>query len=71
MSGLNKRHPGFYPSDLQLCQRVFNQVCSERKLDPMSPEPDVQRLAATVFSLFENGCSDEAELLESFRQFRQ
>jgi len=71
MSSLGKRHSGFYPSDLQLCQRVFNQVCSERKLDPRSPEPAVQRLAATVFSLFEHGYSDEAELLESFRQFRQ
>lgn len=71
MSSLNKRHPGFYPSDLKLCQRVFDQVCSERKLDPKSPEPDVQRLAATVFSLFENGCSNETELLESFRRTRQ
>ncbi|WP_095091196.1 hypothetical protein [Mesorhizobium sophorae] len=71
MSSLNKRHPGFYPSDLKLCQRVFDQVCSERKLDPRSSEPDVQRLAATVFSLFENGCSNETELLESFRRTRQ
>jgi hypothetical protein len=71
MSSLNKRHPGFYPSDLELCQRVFNQVCAERKLDPVSLEPDVQRLAATVVSLFENGCSDETKLLESFRLARQ
>ena len=71
MSSLNKRHPGFYPFDLKLCQRVFDQVCSERKLDPKSSEPDVQRLAATVFSLFENGCSNETELLESFRRTRQ
>lgn len=71
MSSLYKRHPGFYPADLRLCQRVFDQVCSERKLDPMSLEPDVQRLAATVVSLFENGCSNETELLESFRQVRQ
>ncbi|MER9296704.1 hypothetical protein NKI38_09420 [Mesorhizobium sp. M0621] len=71
MSSPNKRHPGFYPSDLQLCQRVFDQVCSERKLNPMSVEPDVQRLAATVFSLFENGCRNESELLESFRRTRQ
>ncbi|WP_164771723.1 MULTISPECIES: hypothetical protein [Mesorhizobium] len=71
MSSLNKRNPGFHPSDLQLCQRVFDRVCSERKLDPKSSEPDVQRLAATVFSLFENGYSNEAELLDSFRRPRQ
>ena len=71
MSGRHKSNSVFYPSDLQLCQRVFDQVCSERKLDPGSLEPDVQRLAATVFTLFENGCSNEAELLASFRRVRQ
>ncbi|WP_292186083.1 hypothetical protein [Mesorhizobium sp.] len=71
MSSLHKRNSGFHPSDLQLCQRVFDQVCSERKLDRMSAEPDVQRLAATVFSLFQNGCRNESELLESFRRTRQ
>ena len=70
MSSLNKRHPCFYPSDLQLCQRVFDQICCERKLDRMSLEPNVQQLAATVFWLFENGCSNESELLESFRRLR-
>lgn len=71
MSSLHKRNSGFQPSDLQLCQRVFDQVCSERKLNRMSIEPDVQQLAATVFSLFENGCRNEGELLESFRRTRQ
>ncbi|RUW63373.1 hypothetical protein [Mesorhizobium sp. M7A.F.Ca.US.008.03.1.1] len=71
MSGLHKRNPGFHPSDLQLCQRVFDRVCLERKLDRMSGESDVQRLAATVFSLFQNGCRNEGELLESFRRTRQ
>ncbi|MER8375537.1 hypothetical protein [Mesorhizobium sp. M1409] len=71
MSSLNKRHPCFHPSDLQLCQRVFDQVCFERKLDRMSLEPDVQELAATVFALFEDGCSNETELLDSFRRTRQ
>lgn len=71
MPSQNKRHSGFYPSDLQLCQRVFDRVCSERKLDPMSRELDVQQLAATVFSLFESGCCNETELLESFRRIRQ
>ncbi|MES0002846.1 hypothetical protein NKJ90_29380 [Mesorhizobium sp. M0051] len=71
MSSLNKRHSCFHPSDLQLCQRVFDQVCFERKLDRMSLEPDVQELAATVFVLFENGCRIETELLDSFRRTRQ
>jgi hypothetical protein len=71
MSSRHKSNSAFYPSDLQLCQRVFDQVCLERRLDPMSREPDVQQLAATVFSLFENGYSDEAELLASFRRPRQ
>jgi hypothetical protein len=71
MSGHHKSNSVFYPSDLQLRQRVFDQVCSERKLDPESLEPDVQRLAATVFMLFENGCGNEAELLKSFRRVRQ
>ncbi|WP_032900298.1 hypothetical protein [Mesorhizobium ciceri] len=71
MSSFHKRIPGFYPSDLQLCQRVFNRVCLERNLDRMSEESDVQLLAATVFSLFQNGCRNEGELLESFRRTRQ
>jgi hypothetical protein len=71
MSSFHKRTPGFYPSDLQLCQRVFNRVCLERNLDRMSEESDVQLLAATVFSLFQNGCRNEGELLESFRRTRQ
>ncbi|MER8446352.1 hypothetical protein NKH52_24455 [Mesorhizobium sp. M1066] len=71
MPSLHKRNPGFHPSDLQLCQRVFDRVCLERKLDRMSGESDVQRLAATVFSLFQNGCRNEGELLESFRRTRQ
>ncbi|MER8555135.1 hypothetical protein NKH37_23610 [Mesorhizobium sp. M1217] len=57
---------GFYPNDLAICQRVFDQVCSERKLDPSSPEVD--GLAATLISLFGNGCTDEATLLELFRK---
>ncbi|WP_164895508.1 hypothetical protein, partial [Mesorhizobium sp. M7A.F.Ca.AU.001.01.1.1] len=71
MSSLRKRNPGLHPSDLQLCQRVFDRVCLERKFDRMSGESDVQLLAATVFSLFQNGCRNEGELLESFRRTRQ
>ncbi|RUY36030.1 hypothetical protein [Mesorhizobium sp. M7A.F.Ca.CA.002.07.1.1] len=71
MSSLRKRNPGLHPSDLQLCQRVFDRVCLERKFDRMSGESDVQLLAATVFSLFQNGCRNEGELLEIFRRPRQ
>ncbi|RVA63253.1 hypothetical protein [Mesorhizobium sp. M7A.F.Ca.CA.001.08.1.1] len=71
MSSLRKRNPGLHPSDLQLCQRVFDRVCLERKFDRMSGESDVQLLAATVFSLFQNGCRNEGELLESSRRTRQ
>ncbi|RUY75886.1 hypothetical protein [Mesorhizobium sp. M7A.F.Ca.CA.003.01.2.1] len=71
MSSLRKRNPGLHPSDLQLCQRVFDRVCLERKFDRMSGESDVQLLAATVFSLFQNGCRNEGELLEIFRRTRQ
>lgn len=59
-------HQAFYPTDLAACQRVFDQLCKERKLDPSSPE--VEALGATLFLLFESGCDDEEALLEVFRK---
>ena len=58
----------FYPTDIDVCQRVFDQICQEQHLDHSSPKAEA--LAATLFSVFENGCNDEAALLEVFRKVR-
>ena len=58
----------FYPNDIDVCQRVFDQVCKEQQLDHSSPKAEA--VAATLFSMFQNGCSDEAALLKVFRKAR-
>ncbi|AID28121.1 hypothetical protein BFX40_12090 [Mesorhizobium sp. SEMIA 3007] len=57
------------PHDLAICERVFEQVCSDEKLDPL--DPDAEILAVMVVSIFRNARTSERELLEAVRSRRQ
>jgi hypothetical protein len=56
----------FNPSDLGLLQRVFEQLCGERRLGPGDTE---QRddLAGEIVRAFQRGVIDETELKEMLR----
>jgi hypothetical protein len=56
------------PEDLALCQRVFEQVCSDDKMDPGCI--DSEDLAAAVLTTFQRGVTNEAELLAAVRTLR-
>ena len=59
---LNRLPPhGFSPSELQICQRVFDRICAERRFDRTSG--DAEDLAAAVFNMFSGGLTDEEQLL--------
>lgn len=59
---LNRLRPtGFSPSELQICQRVFDRLCEERKVDRSSS--DAEDLAATIINAFGAGLADEEKLL--------
>ena len=51
----------FRPTDLELLQRVFDQLCAERRL-ARKDKDQREHLACEVIEAFENGFSDEAEL---------
>ncbi|MGX5831746.1 hypothetical protein [Mesorhizobium sp. 43Arga] len=53
------------PHDLAICERVFEQVCSDENLDPL--DPDAEILAVMVVSIFRNAHTSERELLEAVR----
>ncbi|SDA90646.1 hypothetical protein [Mesorhizobium qingshengii] len=57
------------PHDLAICERVFEQVCSDENLDPL--DPDAEILAVMVVSIFRNAHTSERELLEAVRSRRQ
>jgi hypothetical protein len=48
-------------SDLKTCQRVFDQLCVERQVERTSEE--AWNLASVVLFLFQDGHTDEADLL--------
>ena len=52
---------GFSPSELQICQRVFDRICAERKVERSSGV--AEDLAASVISAFSAGLADEEKLL--------
>ena len=59
---LNRLRPtGFSPSELQICQRVFDRLCEERKVDRSSS--DAEDIAAAVIHMFSGGLADEEKLL--------
>ncbi|WP_284278488.1 hypothetical protein [Mesorhizobium huakuii] len=57
------------PHDLAICERVFEQVCSDENLDPL--DPDAETLAVMVVSIFRNAHTSERELLEAVRRSRR
>ncbi|MER8524472.1 MULTISPECIES: hypothetical protein [unclassified Mesorhizobium] len=57
------------PHDLAICERVFDQVCSDENFDPL--DPDTEILAVMVVAIFRNAHTSERELLEAVRSRRQ
>ncbi|TGQ40598.1 MULTISPECIES: hypothetical protein [unclassified Mesorhizobium] len=57
------------PHDLDICERVFDQVCADEQLDPL--DPDTEILAVMVVAIFRNAHTSERELLEAVRSRRQ
>ena len=51
----------FEPQDLDILQRVFDQVCRERECDPESLEGEA--IAKTIIGLFRSGTQTERDLL--------
>ncbi|MER9309778.1 hypothetical protein NKI51_10710 [Mesorhizobium australicum] len=56
------------PDDLAICQRVFDQICVDAKLDRASV--DGVTLALTVLAAFQNGIVADDELLAAVRARR-
>ncbi|ESZ50440.1 hypothetical protein ACYG9R_09110 [Mesorhizobium sp. RSR565B] len=56
----------FEPEDLDLLQRVLDKLCGERGID-RDDSDQREVLAWGVILLFQNGITDEAELLQACR----
>jgi len=56
------------PDALATCQRVFNRICADAKLERRSV--DGEALASAVLASFQRGIVDEEELLEAMRARR-
>ena len=57
------------PHDLAICERVFDRICADERLDPL--DPDAEILAVMVVAIFRNAHTSERELLEAVRSRRQ
>ena len=55
-----------YPSDLDICHRVYEQVRHQRGFDFNSPAAET--LASYVLFSYQNGTTDEAKLLTAARR---
>lgn len=53
------------PDDLATCQRVFDQICADARLDRTSIDGEI--LASTVLYFFQRGTVDHDELLAAVR----
>jgi hypothetical protein len=62
MSALRKHLDGdaVYPEDFEDLQRIFNEVCAERPIDPHSEE--AEHLAERIIAIFQQGFTDEDEI---------
>ncbi|ESX64404.1 hypothetical protein X759_30890 [Mesorhizobium sp. LSHC420B00] len=63
-----KRYVGtsaFYPNDLALLQRVFDEICADGNHDASSGDAEI--IASTLLQLFQDGMTDEAALLAEMR----
>lgn len=56
------------PDDLAICQRVFDQICADARLDRTSVDGEI--LASTVLTAFQSGIVEDAELLAAVRAHR-
>ncbi|MER9567545.1 hypothetical protein [Mesorhizobium sp. M0571] len=63
------KQAGLYPSDLDLCQRIFDQVCSDEDIARSSL--DGETLAMRILAAFQEAGLDEADLLELVRSKRK
>lgn len=59
----------FLPSDLEIIQRVFDQLCIERRL-ALKDGDQRNLLAAEVMGAFESGLIDETALWQSLSKRR-
>ncbi|MER8948931.1 hypothetical protein [Mesorhizobium sp. M0959] len=57
------------PHDLAICERVFDQVCADEHIDPLSL--DAEALAVMIVAIFRNVTTNERELLEEVRSLRR
>ncbi|MGO4642556.1 hypothetical protein AB4Z43_29460 [Mesorhizobium sp. 2RAF45] len=53
------------PDDLATCQRIFDQICADARLD--RKWVDGELLALTVLTAFQSGIVEDAELLAAVR----
>lgn len=60
----------FEPSDLEVIQRVFDQLCKERRL-ALKDKDQRELLAAEIISVFQKGATAEADLWRSLSKRRQ
>lgn len=64
------KYSGIFTSgELALLQRVFDQLCIERRLE-LEDADQRARLAQEVIQAFENGVTDEVELLQAISKRR-
>jgi hypothetical protein len=59
---------GLYPSDLDVCRRVFDQICKDEQIARSSL--DGEHLASRILAVFQVGERDEAKLLDLVRSQR-
>jgi hypothetical protein len=57
------------PHDLAICERVYDQVCADEHIDPLSR--DAEALAVMIVAIFRNITTSERELLEEVRSLRR
>ncbi|WP_292074766.1 hypothetical protein [Mesorhizobium sp.] len=59
----------FTSADLEILQKVFDQLCQERRL-ALKDRDQRERLACEVIEAFENGFTDETELWHTLSKRR-
>ncbi|WP_217578904.1 RNA-binding protein [Mesorhizobium sp. GbtcB19] len=65
------RYSGLFdPADLDLLQRVFDQLCNERRLAQKDREQR-EALAEEIVGVFQNGVTDETELWRALSKRRK
>lgn len=65
------RHSGVYwPADLAMLKRVFDRLCYERRLAKKDREQR-EFLAMEIFQVFDDGTTDEADLLRKLSKRRR